>query len=532
MTPEQKRAGGVLLLLATVLLLALLVVQTRGKDEKKPEGEAFGRAATASSTNILIIVADDVGVDKVGAYASDASNAYRGNSQYLPDTPTLDALAANGVRFTDAWANPTCSPTRAALLTGTHAFRHQVGEAIGKPDSHMLDDDTTTTIAEAVAERGYASGLFGKWHLGHNDPPEDWAEGDTWEDHLGQTYTYRLHPIDHGFQRFSGTIEGDLEAGGGGGSYFDWVAEDAVHCDDCSDPDVVVAEARTEYATDSTVRDALAWIDEQDGPWLAVVALHAAHEPLELPVEGCSYRSPDDPAPTSDKGVYKEMVECMDRSVGDLLDGLDDLDDTLVIFMGDNGTGRNLAEGPFDDSRGKGTIYENGVRVPLILADGKQLARQRDTWSWSQDWMLSATHTGTAGRALEDPVHVVDLFATIAQATGASAATAVDSVSLAPLLQDTTGDIREYVYTEQFDSAGEGAAALRRDNYKLIAFSEAQGFTAEVCRTRFELYDLDADRFETTDLAAEEPELLTELADDLLAVTELVEASWLAVPEC
>ncbi len=551
MPDNNKRKRTSIAIIGAVLVVALVVVVGLPGGLKGLLGHAFGPrygsgsgggggrfggadggggGSGATVNNVLLVIADDIGVDKVGAWSADADASYRSEAAHLPSTPTLDSLAQNGARFADAWSNPTCSPTRAAIMTGTHALRHGVGEPIGKPGGHQLDLSTTTTLAQVMGAQGYATGLFGKWHLGTNGAPDGWADGDEWEDHLGESTAFCVHPISAGFDSFSGTLTGSLDECMSGGSYNDWVALDARKGTE-GQADTVVAEERTEYATDSTVRDALAWIDEQSGPWFAVVSLNAAHTPLELPPEGCSYRSPDAAAPTSSRGIYEEMVECLDRGVGDLLDGIADLDDTTVIFVGDNGTARGVAEGVFDDDRGKGTIYESGVRVPLVVADGKVLAQQRDTWSWSQDWTSSPVHVADPGSAIEDPVHLVDLFATVAGFGGGDASSGVDSISLQPLLDGSDGAVRSVNYTEGFDPAGVGQAALRYTNYKLIVDIQP-GTDGTPCRSSVELYDLDADRFEETDIAAEEPTILDDLSSRLDTIAADVDGAWIQAAPC
>lgn len=484
------------------------------------------RPLLAVQPNVLVVVVDDMGVDKVGAYAADADPDYADDADYLPDTPRLDAIAAAGARFTDAWSNPSCSPTRAALLTGRHGFRTGVGMPIGLPSAPTLDL-SETTLAEAVGNVGYATGIFGKWHLGTNEPPADWADDDTWEDHLGESYEHAIHPISHGFDAFVGTIDGSLEKSGGGNSYYDWIAVSGDYCEDCDVPYTAVAEARTDYATDATITDTLAWIDDQEGPWLAVVALHATHIPLELPPEGCSYRDSGADAPTTDIGIYEEMVECMDRRVGQLLDGIDDLGRTLVIVTSDNGTDIDFAEGVFADGGGKGSVREGGVRVPLMIADGKWLERQRDNWLWNPIWSALPTRVSSPGLELSTPVHLVDIFATVAGVAGADATSADDSVSLLPLLAGSVSSVHDSVYAEQFSATMQGQVGLRVDDWKLVV--RVAGAGSARCRASRYLYDLSVDRFEVTDLADDEPEVLAAMLEELERVAS---GAWSDVPDC
>jgi len=494
-------------------------------------------ALTPQQANVIVIIADDMGVDKLGSYAADADPDYAAEASYLPDTPVLDEMAAAGVRFTDAWANPSCSPTRGALYSGQYAIRTGVGMPTGRPDATFLDPELDT-LAEIMEDAGYATGLFGKWHVGENDPPEGWTEEELWYDHAGETLEHELNPITHGWRRFVGTVDGTLywyqpysSAYTGDGGYTDWIALDS-ECVDCVTPEVTVHH-REDYATDATVDDTLTWIDEQTEPWLAVVALHAPHSPWNVPPEGCSYRAEGEAEPTEFIGIYEEMVECMDRRIGDLLDGLHDLgdlDDTLVIFAGDNGTEDGLSEGSFDDDNGKSSVYETGLRVPLIIADGKDLDRRRDDWRFNPDWRFSPVFVTGWSRAVSAPVHVMDLFATVAEVGGADASGGVDSVSLMPLLRLGGGDTRELVYSEAFEPDGTGVAAIRSGGWKL--HTTVQEFPTGLCRVGYELYNLGVDRFEQTDLSGVEFVFLAGLQAELNSLVASEPGSWLDVPDC
>jgi len=479
--------------------------------------------------NVLLIIADDMGVDKIGSYAEDADPDYATDAVYLPDTPVLDEVAATGIRFTDAWASPTCSPSRAALFTGQYGLRTGIGQPAGMPDATWLES-SLTTLAEVMSDAGYATGLFGKWHLGENELPADWEESDLWYDHAGETFEHTVHPMDHGWHRFIGTVNGTLSWNpiAGNGGYTDWIVLDS-ECDGCAAPEVTV-HYREDYATDATVDDALTWIGEQTAPWMAVLSLHAPHTPLELPPEGCSYRAAEDAEPSEDIGIYEEMVECMDRRIGDLLEGIEDLDDTLVIFIGDNGTEADLAELDFDDGRGKATTFESGVRVPLIIADGKDIARQQEGWAFSLDWSRSPTVVAGWGRAESTPVHIVDLFATVAEVGRADASEGLDSVSLAPILRRESTDPRGPIYTESFETDGTGVAALRIGQWKLRA--TVWEAPAGLCRLGYELFNLNNDRFEQNDRSVVDAAILSTLKgrlDDLVATEP---GSWLDVPDC
>ncbi len=500
---------------------------------------ALGPAAAAAPTspptaapppqNVLLIIADDIGVDKLGSYAGDANATYEGAASYLPQTPVIDDMAARGLRFTDAWASPTCSPTRAGIMTGRHGFRTGVGDVVYGADSTVLDL-AETTIAEVAADAGYKTALIGKWHLGENDPPAEWAEGETWSDHQGTVYEYQTYPISHGFDDFMGTLKGGLGDVDFDGSYTDWLYIESSTCAGCVDQ--TVSERRTDYATTAIVDEATAWINAQgDDPWLAVVSLHAPHTPLEAPPEGCSYRAAGADAPTEDIDIYKDMVECMDRRIGDLLAGIDDLDDTFVVFIGDNGTTDGVTEGVFDDGRGKATLFESGVRVPMIMADGRTLAAGLDGFTFTTDWLRSRRFLGSTGVSSSALVHTVDLFATIAEVMGADGSSGEDSVSLLPILDGSASEVHDFIYTEYFDTSSVGGFALRQDNWKLLVRTNDPAGTP--CRQSYALFNLDGDRFEHNDVAATAPAVVEGMLGllDTLSATA-ASTPWFELDDC
>lgn len=390
-----------------------------------------------SGTNILLVIADDLGVDQLGVY---------GEGENVPPTPHINSLGQDGVLFRSAWANPMCSPTRASLLTGRHAFRHRVGAPV-PPQSGAETPGlalSEVTIAEVLQASGYATGFFGKWHISNT------VTGDT------------VAPNLQGFDHFAGSLGGALF------TYTNWTK-------------VVNGEVSgaTRYATTDTVNDAIAWIREQrNDPWFAVVSFNAPHDPFHAPPQDLHTYDLDGLNPQSTpRPFYKAMVQALDTELGRLLDSLGDWeDDTTIIFIGDNGTPRGIAEAPFDPTRAKSTPFEGGVNVPLIIAGDS---------------------VDDNGRCNEI-VQVLDLFATIADIADVNyrdfvpGNVTVDSVSLMPYLDrpDRRG-LRQSVFTELFANGdpSRSDAAIRDDRYKLVLFQNVLRF-----------YDLEADPFENRDL--------------------------------
>ena len=380
--------------------------------------------------NILLLIGDDIGVGNVGAYTT-GPNANPGDP---PPTPNIDALAADGVLFRAAWATPVCSTTRACLYTGRYGFRTGIRNVLerGDPGLPLAEE----ILPEVLATGGYASGLFGKWDLGD-------------EIELGG----RDAPRVAGWSYHAGILVGGLS------DYFSWskVVNGAF-------PVTV-----DNYATTENVDDALAWVGNQTGPWFCTLAFNAPHTPFHVPPTDLITLTPVGPNNTR---RYKAMIEAMDTEIGRLIAGLGaGLDNTVIIFIGDNGTPIQVLESPY--TTGKGSIYEGGVLVPLII---------------------TGPGIEGAGREVLGPVACVDLFATIADFAGvgvAGVSAPLDAVSLQPILSDpNTAHPRTTMYAELVtDTAVNGAYAIRDSQYKLI---QQAG--------QFEFYDLTADPYEATDL--------------------------------
>ncbi len=398
-------------------------------------------AVAAPQDNVLFLIADDLGVDKVAAY---------GESLAPPPTPNLDALAARGVLFRNAYSNPWCSPTRACIQTGRYSFRTGVGRAVDffarRPQGILQPAEVTLPEMLDAAGSGYTHAMIGKWHL------------DT-------LYTAGvLGPNQQGWSHYSGMLFGFV-------NYTLW-------------PRTVngITATSTTYATSQIVDDAIGWIQQQTQPWVCGVSFNAPHSPWTLPPTGLYTRGPqfrDDAIPD----VYGAMVEAMDMEIGRLLAALGpQLAQTNVIFIGDNGTPFSATIPPTTTSGWKGSAREGGINVPLIVA--------------------GPSIQGTPGRVETALVDAVDLFATIAELCGvgtAAAATGADSISFVPhLMSGGVAPQRAFSYTESFSYnqvMSSGFAAVRDPQFKLIRRYSTRGGVDE-------LYDLVADPLETFNLLA------------------------------
>jgi arylsulfatase B len=460
--------------------------------------------SSAWAKNYLVIIMDDLSVDKVSSYAGD----YPGYAPtYLPDTHTIDSIADAGVRFTRAWATPLCSPTRASFQTGQHPFRHGVGTALGET-APGLATANPLMIAKSFGSRGYATGMFGKYHIGTRNAnggvgvPRD-AMGN-----LLAMFSVQPHPSLTGWDRFLGSYGGypGPDAGDPDDGYFKWIRVDWAKGLGHALYDRV-------HATDRAESAAVGWINAQTRPWLAVVAFNAAHsgttastlwkyddaDPGQfrtpalacLATEDCTHRT---------RQVYQGLVEHMDLKIQALLDGIDDskLDDTVIVLFGDNGTpGQNnstataVQESLFNVAgRGKGTLFENGIRVPLIVADGK-------TWRTG----IAGPTVVAPGRTVDARVHTLDIYNTLYGDAFAVSLANLDSMPFTDCLKVNHvfcgfPEMR-YGYSETFPSNTSPIGARAAVSYghdKMIAiYNNAVG---KKCLEQT-FYDTSADPFET-----------------------------------
>jgi len=377
--------------------------------------------------NILLLIADDMGLDASAQYSL---------SNDLPQTQILDSLAQDGIVFDNAWATPACTTTRGTIITGQHGIHSGVDYVPA-----TLADGTQTLQAALAADpegSGYSSAVLGKWHLGGGNPKS-------------------THPNDFGVSHYAGNLAGTL--------------------DDYSNWDLTIngqTQSISEYHTSKITDLAIDWIDSQTGPWFAWVAYVAPHLPFHLPPAELRKRELLDDANAIEENkrdYYLAAIEAMDMEIGRLLASLpsDVRENTVIIFIGDNGTPRGVIDRSiFDSSHGKSTLYEGGIRVPFIVSGGPILRK------------------GEREAAL---VNTTDLFATVLDLAGSTQGNIHDSQSFADRLTDSTATSRTHNYTE-FKSDNETGWAARNERYKLIERDDGSQ----------ELFDIENDISESTNL--------------------------------
>ncbi len=428
----------------------------------------------AAPPHVVLIVVDDMGWMDVRCQGNDRL-----------DTPRLDTLAKQGVRFTNAYAaSPVCSPTRGALITGMaparlHLTQHgQDGPAfwpknrkLQPPGAEHVLPLERVTIAERLKDAGYATGFFGKWHLsGERDPKKPAAGGpDFWPEHQG----------------FDVNIGG---CGlGGPPTYFDPYRIPAVE-----------PRKKGEYLTDRLADETVTFIrGHHKKPMFVCLWTYNVHYPFEAPealVAG--YKGKEGPGLKN--AVYAAQVEATDRAIGNVLDEIDRLgiaQNTLVIFTSDNG-GWDGATDNRPLRSGKGDLYEGGLRVPLIvrwpgvIAPGKPL---------------------TPGTTNATPVGSTDLSATILDAADVRLGRneSLDGASLRPLFQGKKYDRSTLFFHYPHYAWHKGnrpGGAVRSGQYKLIRRYDDNSL---------ELFDLANDIGEKRNLAGQKPEVAAKLDEQL-----------------
>lgn len=404
---------------------------------------SFSILVANAQRNVVLIIADDLGSDWCG-FQEDRIDTV--------NLPNVRKLLSKGVRFSNAWANPVCSPTRAGILTGRYSFRTGVGNVITNPQTAQLDTAEMTIpklLKNANAPTKYATANIGKWHLQVQNP---------------QTLN---NPSRLGYDHYAGCFTAEVA------NYFNWTKVTNG-----------VSANSTNYATTEAVNDATTWLGQQNNkPFFLWLAFNAPHFPIHLPPDSLhSYRNLSGTAAditANSKSYFKAMAEAMDNRIGKLFDWLqanNKMDSTDIIFVGDNGDDRTAAQTAV--ARIKGTVYQAGVHVPFIISGP------------------SVRNPSRVSNAL---VNVQDLFATIVELTGYTnwqtqipANKPVDSKSLVPILKNTATSARPWAYTEVFSvtASANDSRAIRNTDYKLIHFDNGKQ----------EFYNLTTDPSEATNL--------------------------------
>ncbi len=412
-----------------------------------------GLAKPAKRPNIILVLADDLGYGTLGCYGNEFN-----------ETPNLDHLAREGMRFTDAYASATvCSPTRAALMTGQHPVRSGITNYLeGDGDSFLIP--TYITINERLKSAGYVTGLVGKWHL------------------TGDYLRKRGAPQAHHWDEVILSETQHISLGAYFAPYFFM-------------PDVKAREPN-EYLTDRLNWEAVDFIRRhKNEPFFLYHSHYAPHTNLGAkPHLIAKYERKPGAAKNNNNPVFAAMLESIDGGIALIMQKLVELgldDNTLLVFTSDNGGETNVTtNAPL--RAGKSWLYEGGIRVPLVMRHPTLIR---------------------AGMVDHTPVITHDWYPTLTELAGVHPRDQqpVDGISLVPLLSGTGRLARQTLYwhyplAEPHFLGGRSSGAIRHRDYKLIEFFD----TGEI-----ELYDLHEDIGESKNLAVAMPDKVELLRNKL-----------------
>ena len=395
--------------------------------------------------NMLLLFADDLGYGDVSVYGSRSIS-----------TPHIDQLSREGVRFTDAYVTAaSCSPSRAGLITGCYqqrfGFEFNTGSAAITEKQARGLDPSATTMADALKQAGYTTGIMGKWHLGTRD---------------------KFQPTKRGFDEFFGFLAGAH-------GYFPSTGNEPVRSSVLRGKEKV---KEPEYLTDAFAREAVAFIEKHhQEPFFLYVPFNAVHTPIQATEK---YKKRFSHVENKKQRTYNAMVSALDDAIGSILNVLKKHQleqNTLVVFLNDNGgplyTGVQ-SNGPL--RMGKGFLFEGGVRVPMIIRWPDVLPKNT---------------------AYSNPVMSLDLFPTFCAAAGVELSHLdLDGVDLLPFLREQKiGDPHEHIFWRNGTNW-----AVRAGKWKMIK-----------ARDHVWLFDLSGDIGERTNVARDHPGVVESLGKEL-----------------
>jgi len=528
----------VLLLSGFSLLTACSVDKAKAKDDRP---------------NIIIIMADDMGYSDLGCYGSEIQ------------TPNLDYLASNGVRFTQFYNNGRCCPTRASLLTGLYPHQAGIGEMTtpgGQPGYQGFLTPNTVTLAEVLKSAGYNTGMTGKWHVAerYDRVREEQLKWTSHQQNFGAFADSAQVPTARGFDQYYGNIWGVVD-------YYDPFAL-------VSGNKQVMSVPSNYYHTDAIADSSVAFIDRfanDDKPFFLYVAYTAPHWPLHaLPEDIARYENVyksgweavrekryqkmielgvfdststklvpwmlpnktwntniDSAWDAHAMAVHAAMVDRMDQSIGKLIEKLrerNELDNTLIFFLSDNGASQESPKSPGEGIAGQ-TRDGSTVAFPVIKTNenlpGPQQVYGSLGMAWAHSlnapfkywkskmyeggictpliahWPSGITQPNSINKSMG---HVIDFMATCTELAGVeypklfndNQITPQQGKSLITILRTGERIDPEYIFWEHF-----GSKALRQGKWKLVQLDN---------QSPWQLYDLEKDRSELVDLSAEFPD--------------------------
>ena len=353
-------------------------------------------ASAQTQPNVLFIIADDLGNDALEGFGIDLNN--------YANTPNINALKAEGITYLNTWATPQCTPTRASIMSGKYGINTGVRRV---PGNLGLEHESIFNYLDRNTNEEYSTAVIGKWHI--------------------SSPVNLDHPFEHGADHFEGVISGTIN------DYFNW--------EKVKNGQFVQTD---EYVTTNLTTSAINWIANQDQPWMMWLSHIAPHGPFHVPPSGL-YTVEN---PTSNQQKYQAAIEALDHEIGRLLSSLDEdtRSNTLIIFIGDNGTPNSVLRG-YPNRHGKGSMYEGGLRVPMIIS-GNGVSR--------------------IGEEESGLTQVNDLYATIIETCSNALPGGINnSYSIKASFSEENTIERNYIYSDYIDD-GLDFWAIRNHQYKLI----------------------------------------------------------------
>ncbi len=432
-------------------------------------------AGVQAKPNIVIILADDLGWADVSFH-----------SDRIP-TPNIDRIAKEGIELDRFYVFPMCSPTRAGLMTGRYPIRFGMARAVIPPWRNFGLDPDEVTLPEALGKMGYAHrGIFGKWHLGHNQS--------------------KWHPNNHGFTHFHGHYNGAID-------YFNLSRENERdwHLNDKSNPE-------NGYSTDLIAAAASKFIlrhSKEEEPFFCYVPFNAPHSPFQAPdkyIEKFQYLA--DPNAKgkniSRRHAVAAMVSCMDDGIGKILNAIDssgESDNTIVWFFSDNGGIGSLPKNNLPLRGNKLDVWEGGVRVPAAVR-------------WPNGDLRG-------GGKISVPLSCIDVVPTLINVTGGKDVSLgnkqLDGHDVLDVLQGKRKrlDRELYFYHGQAGDAKE-EIAIRTAKWKLLIHGpNIKNGRWKTEKHKLHLFRIDIDPNETTNLFVKNPKVADRLARKLVAFRRL-----------
>lgn len=386
-----------------LLIVTLILFSCSDKNDEIIDQETEDNPQSeveVTKPNILLVIADDMGLDASPGYSVGITK---------PEMPTLQTLINSGITYNNVWSNPTCSPTRATILTGKYGINNGV---LTVNNTLSTSETSLQTYIDSNLNGEYASAVIGKWHLSNS----------------------KNHPENMGIEYFAGFLTGAMK------DYWNWTFTQNG-----------TQTTATSYNTTTYTNTAIDWIEEQTKPWFVWLAYNAPHTPFHLPPADLHSQGdlPNNQASIDANPLpyYLASLEAIDSELGRLLNSLgkEEKENTVIIFIGNNGTPNEVAQ-EYITRRVKGSLYQGGINVPMVIT-GKNVTRVH-----------------TVENAL---INTTDLFATIANIAGVKVDKINDSQSFYETFSNSNSQIREYAYTED-----DLNVTIRNNTHKYMLFSD------------------------------------------------------------